>query len=212
MRNRTRRNKGRRNKDRFIFTNDINLIKPYAGYHICIEGFISRFGSMTFFFTKKISVSRYYITKIFVPLTYKTILFVWIYVIYINENQRGKGHGKSLMQNLLKHFQIVIHLLDDSLGFFEQISKDLDLGLETKNTCMPFGSSFISSNLNINRQQKVNSFIGGCGREFPGFKRYACLESSKEFAILNTDKKLIELNISLRYQFKKKNASQLLSL
>ena len=106
------------------------------------------------------------------------------------------------MQILLNHFQIVIHSLDDSLGFIEHISEDL--GLEKINTCMPFGISFISSNLNINRQQKVNSFIGGCGQKFPGFKRYACLESSKEFAILNTDKKLIELNISLRYQFKKR--------
>ena len=114
------------------------------------------------------------------------------------------------MQILLNHFQIVIHSLDDSLGFFEHISEDL--GLEEINTCMPFGISFISSNLNINRQPIVNSFIGGCGQEFPGFKRYACLESSKEFVILNTDKKLIELNNSLRYQFKKKNASQLLSL
>ena len=108
------------------------------------------------------------------------------------------------MQNLLKHFQRVIPLLDDSLRFFEQISKDLDLGLETKNTCMPFGSSFISSNLNINRQPIVNICIGGSGQEFPGFKRYAWLEKSKKFVILNTDKKLIELNISLRYQFKKK--------
>ena len=108
------------------------------------------------------------------------------------------------MQNLLKHFQIVIHLLDDSLGFFEQISKDLDLGLEKINTCMPFGSSLIASNLNINRQPIVNSCIGGCGQEFPGFKRYACLESSKKSVILNTDKKLIELNISLRTQFEKR--------
>ena len=40
MRNRSRRSKG----DRFIFTNDIDLIKPYAGYHICIEDSLSRFG------------------------------------------------------------------------------------------------------------------------------------------------------------------------
>ena len=31
------------NKDKFIFTNNLNLIKPYAKYQICIENFISRF-------------------------------------------------------------------------------------------------------------------------------------------------------------------------
>ena len=31
-------------KDRFIFTNDLNLIKPYGDYHICIENFVSKFG------------------------------------------------------------------------------------------------------------------------------------------------------------------------
>ena len=71
------------------------------------------------------------------------------------------------MKLILNHFQIVLHTLDDSLGFFEHISKDL--GLEKINTCMPFGGSFISSNLNINRQPVVNSCLGGCGREFPGF-------------------------------------------
>ena len=90
------------------------------------------------------------------------------------------------MQILLNHFQIVIHSLDDSLGFFEHISEDL--GLEKINNCMPFGSSFISSNLNINRKPIVNSCIGGCGREFPAFKRYACPKCSKKFVILNTDK------------------------
>ena len=43
---RLRRVKHRNNntKDRFIFTNDLNLIEPFADYHICIENFISRFG------------------------------------------------------------------------------------------------------------------------------------------------------------------------
>ena len=31
------------NKDKFIYTNNLNLIKPYAKYHVCIENFISRF-------------------------------------------------------------------------------------------------------------------------------------------------------------------------
>ena len=40
---RLRRVKHRNNKDNFIFTNNLNLIKPYVKYHICIENFISRF-------------------------------------------------------------------------------------------------------------------------------------------------------------------------
>ena len=54
MRNRTRRSKVRRSKDRFIFTNDIDLIKPYAGYHTCIEDFISRFRVNNVILYKKI--------------------------------------------------------------------------------------------------------------------------------------------------------------
>ena len=112
--------------------------------------------------------------------------------IYIDENQKGEGHGKRLMNLILKHFQIVIHALYDSLSFFEHISKDL--GLERINNGRPFGNSFISSNLNNNRQPVVNSCLGGCGRGFQGYKRYACPKCSKKFVKLNTDKKLIELN------------------
>ena len=105
------------------------------------------------------------------------------------------------MKLILNHFQIVLHTLDNSLGFFEHISKDL--GLEKINTGLPFGNSFISSNLNINRQPVVNSCLGGCGREFSGYERHACPKCSQKFVILNTNKKLIELNNSLRSKFKK---------
>ena len=44
MRHRVRRDKRRSNEGKFIFTNDLNLNKPYADYDICIENFISRFG------------------------------------------------------------------------------------------------------------------------------------------------------------------------
>ena len=37
------RNKRARDKDRFIFTTDLRLIKPYVDYHMCIENYISRF-------------------------------------------------------------------------------------------------------------------------------------------------------------------------
>ena len=46
--------KHRKNKDKFIFTNDLNLIKPHAGYDICIENFISRFGPNDFILYNKI--------------------------------------------------------------------------------------------------------------------------------------------------------------
>ena len=90
------------------------------------------------------------------------------------------------MQIPLNQFQIVIHSLDDSLGFFEHIK---DLVWEKRNTSMPSGSIFISSNLNINRQPIVKSCIGGCGRDFPGFKKYACPKCSKKFVVLKPDKK-----------------------
>ena len=52
--------------------------------------------------------------------------------IYINENQRGKDHAMRLTKFVLYHFQMLLHTLDDSLGFFEHISKDF--GLEKINT------------------------------------------------------------------------------
>ena len=44
MSKQTRRDKRRRNKDKFLFNNDLSLIKPYIDYHICFEKLISRFG------------------------------------------------------------------------------------------------------------------------------------------------------------------------
>ena len=121
--------------------------------------------------------------------------------IYINENQRGKGHGRRLTNLILNQFQVVIHALDSSLGFFEHISKDL--GLEKINMSWSVCHSFISSNLKINRLPIVNSCIGGCGLKFSGYKIYACLERSTRFVIENTDKELIKLNNSLRSKLKK---------
>ena len=106
------------------------------------------------------------------------------------------------MNFILRHFQIVIHVLDSSLGFFEQTSEDL--GLEKINTGLPFGNTFISTNLNINEQPVVNSCLGGCGVRFSGYRRYAFPECSTRFVIENTDKELIKLNKSLRSKFKKK--------
>ena len=37
------RNKRARDKDRFTFTTDSRLIKPYVEYNMCIENYISRF-------------------------------------------------------------------------------------------------------------------------------------------------------------------------
>ena len=158
MPNRSRRvgrveHRNNNNKDRFIFTNDLNLIKPYADYHICIENFISRFGPNDIVLYNKnigFALIQY---KDFCPIKILDDPYCLDF-IYNNENQSGKGYGRKLMSFILKHFQIVIHTLDDSLGFFEHISKDL--GLEKINTSMPFGISFISSNLDINREPVVN--------------------------------------------------------
>ena len=72
------------------------------------------------------------------------------------------------MKVISNHFQIVIHALDTSLGFFEHISKNL--GLEKINTGLPFGISFISSNLKVNRLPIVKKCLGACGLKISGYK------------------------------------------
>ena len=105
------------------------------------------------------------------------------------------------MKLILKHFQIVIHTLDDSLGSFERISKDF--GLEKINTDMPFGVSFISSNLDNNREPVVNNCLGGCGLKYSGYNRYVCNECHMRFMRQNIDMRLVKLNNSLRFKLKK---------
>ena len=163
MRNHTRRVKRRSNKDRFIFANDLNLIKSYADYDISVVNFISRFRPNDVILHNKNIGFALIQNNDFWPIHILDDPYCLDF-IYINENRRCKGHGKRLMKLILNHFQIVLHTLHDSLGFFEHIGKDL--GLEKINTGLPFGNSFISSNLNINRQPVVNSCLGGCGREF----------------------------------------------
>ena len=121
--------------------------------------------------------------------------------IYINNNQRGKGHGRRLINLILKHFQIVIHALDDSLRFFEHISKDF--ALEEINTNMPFGVSFMSSNLDINREPVVNNCLGGCGLKYSGYNRYVCSDCHMRFMRQNIDMRLVKLNDTLRSKLKK---------
>ena len=198
---RVRRFKRRNNKkDRFIFTNDLKLIKPYADYHICIENFISRFGPNDIILYNKnigFALIQY---KDFCPINILDDPYCLDF-IYINENQRDKGHRRRLMNFILKHFQIVLHTLDDSLGFFEHISNDL--GLEKLNTGMPFGISFISSNLDINREPVVNNCLAGCGLKYSGYNRYVCTDCYMRFARQNIDMRLIKLNDSLRSKLKK---------
>ena len=158
-------------KCKFIFTNDLYLIKPHADYYICIENFFSRFwpnGIILYNKTIGFGLIQY---KDFCPEKRLNDPYCLDF-LYNIENQRGKGHGKKIMKIILNHFQIVIHLLDSPLIFFEHISKDL--GLEKINTGLLFGNSFISSNLNVNRLPIVISCLGGCRRKFSGFKRYAC--------------------------------------
>ena len=105
------------------------------------------------------------------------------------------------MNLILKRFQIIIHSLDESLGFFEHLSKDL--GLEKININIPFGVTFISTNLHISREPIVNNCIGGCGLLFSGYKRYVCGGCYPEFARYNIDMQLIKLNDCLRSKLKK---------
>ena len=156
MPNRTRRDKRRRKKEKFLFTNDLSLIKPFVDYHICIEIFFSRSGpNDVILYNNNIGFALIQY-KDFGPINLKDDLYCLDFV-YINENQRGKGHGRRIMSFILKHFQIVLNTFDDSLGFFERISKDL--GLEKINTGMPFAVRFISSNLDINREPVVNNCL-----------------------------------------------------
>ena len=88
------------------------------------------------------------------------------------------------MNFILKHFQIIIHSLDDSLGFFEHLSKDL--GLEK-----------IKTNLNF-----INC-IGGCGLAYSDYKRYVCGDCYSEFARYNIDMQLINQNDHLKSKLNK---------
>ena len=105
------------------------------------------------------------------------------------------------MNLILKHFQIIIHSLDSSLSFVEHISNDL--GLEKINRSMPFGATFISTNLNINREPIFNHCIGGCGLVYSGYKRYVCADCYPEFARYNIDMELIKQNDCLRSRVNK---------
>ena len=78
------------NKDRFIFTNDLNLIKPYADYHICIENFFSRFGPNDIILYNKnigFALIQY---KDFCPINILDDPYCLDF-IYINENQEVKA-------------------------------------------------------------------------------------------------------------------------
>ena len=200
MLKRTSRDKRKTIKDKLIFTNDLNLIAPYADYDICIDKFIYRLGrNDVILFNKNIGFALIQYND-FCPINIKNDPYC-LDVIYINDNQRGKSHGRRWTKLILNDFPIVIHTLDSSLGFFEHVTKDLDL--EKTNTDLPFGNTFISSNLNVNRLPIVNNCIGGCGRKISGYKTYACPKWSIRVVIENTDKDLIELNKFLRYKFKK---------
>ena len=189
------RNKRSRDKDRFIFTTDLNFIKPYVEYHMCIENYISRFKPNDIILYNRNIGFALINYKDFCPIDILNDPYCLDYV-YINENYRGKGHCRRLLNLIIKHFQVIIHSLDESLGFFEHISKDF--GLEKIKTNMPYGVTFISTNLNINRKPITNICLGACGLEYSGYKRYVCASCYIQFAKYNINHKLIDLNKDLR--------------
>ena len=94
MRNQSKRNthfnKQRKNIDRFLFTNDLNLITSYADFDFCIENFLSRFGPN--------DVILYNRNFGFALIQYNAFCTMNIQddpycidFIYIIENQRGKA-------------------------------------------------------------------------------------------------------------------------
>ena len=86
MRNHTTRVKRRSNKDRFIFTNELSLIKPYVYYDICVVNFISRFGpNDVIFYNKNIGFALIQYND-FCPVNIQDDPYCLDF-IYINENQ-----------------------------------------------------------------------------------------------------------------------------
>ena len=159
------------NKDKFIFTKDLNLTKPYTDCDLCIENYISRFKpNDAILYNKNIGFALIN-QRHFCPINILKDPYCLDY-ISINKNHRGKGHARRLMNLILKHFQIIIHSLDDSLSFFEHISKDFRL--EKINRPMPFGTSFISKNLHINREAIVNNCLGAYRLKHRGYEICMC--------------------------------------
>ena len=186
--------KRNRDKDRFIFTTDLKLIKPYTEYHICIESYIYRYNPNDIILYNKnigFALIKY---KDFCPINILNDPYC-LHYIHIHENHRGKGHGKRLMKLILKYFQIVLHTTDDELSFFDHISKEL--GLEKITTNYPC-HSYISINLDNNRDPIFNICLGSCRKKYPGYKRYICDDCYIEFARYNIDMDLIEQNENLR--------------
>ena len=113
------------------------------------------------------------------------------------------------MNLIIKHFQIIIHSFDEPLGFFEHLSKDL--GLEKINSVIPFGATFVSTNLNIKRVPIVNKCIGSCRLVFSGYERCVCVNCYIDFAKHNIDFKLIKLNNDFRTKLNVKQPSIIFS-
>ena len=88
---RVKRRKNNKNKDGFIFTINLNLIKPYVKYHICIENFISGFGPNDVILFDKNIGSALIQYKDFCPINILDDPFCLDY-IYINKNERGKSY------------------------------------------------------------------------------------------------------------------------
>ena len=70
---------------------------------------------------------------------------------------------------------------------------------------MPFGVSFISSNLDINREPVVNNCLGGCGLKYSGYNRYVRSDCHMRFMRQNIDMRLAKPNDTLRSKLKKKH-------
>ena len=138
-----------------------------ADYDNCIEIFISGFGPNDAIIPYSENIG-FALTQYndFYPVNIQNDLYCLDF-IYINQNQKSKGHGRRLLQLILEHFQRVIHSYDSSLGFLQHISKDHSLG--KINIGLPFGNSFISSSLKNNRLPKVNGCLGGFGRKLSGY-------------------------------------------
>ena len=99
MRNRSKRKTHFSKHRKFIFTKDLNFIKPNADYDFCIELFISRIRHNDIIPCRNIEFALVQY-KDFCPINILDDPYC-LDSTYINENQRGKGYGRILMKVVL---------------------------------------------------------------------------------------------------------------
>ena len=122
------------------------MIKPYAVV-ILVQNLLSRFETNVIIVSNKVTSFALPSCMDFCPVVILDEPYC-LNIIDNIEDQRGKGHGKPLMKNVLDHFQITIHSL--SAGFYKHMSKEL--ACDRIDTDFHFTTSLTPFNLKVNLQ------------------------------------------------------------